>query len=332
MLAALLLAPAILSVGTGRDYANLAAALAAAKPGDRIEVAAGTYRHTAARIRVSGLTLVARGKVVLDGTGFEHSGAGSIPRAILQIEADGTTIVGFDLKGAHNATHNGAGLRIHAARRTVVRDCRIYGNDMGIMSNGAPGDATAGAGQLFERCHVHHNGDAGEPGQNHNLYLGGTDATLRFCEIDHALTGHNLKSRAHLLRVEHCWIHDAANREIDLVDARDTERPGSDATIVGSVIAKDPACAGNRGTIHFGQERGRRVGTLRLQNCTITSPFSTPVVVLTGEATSAEVRDCAIEGRLPEGVANGIGGPAPRYRWAGNGRWIPTKERFVGAG
>lgn len=332
MLVGLVLAPAILHVGAGGAFANLAAALAKSKPGDRIEVAEGAYPRTAVRIGIPNLTLVAKGKVVLDGAGFDYSGIGTTPRAILQIDADGTTIAGFDLKGAHNATHNGAGIRINAAHRTTVRDCQIYGNDMGIMSNGVRGDATAGAGQLFERCRIHHNGDAGEPGQNHNLYLGGTDATLRFCEIDHSLTGHNLKSRAHLLRVEHCWIHDAANRELDLVDAWDTERPGSDATIVGSVLTKDPNCTGNRGTIHFGQEKGRRAGRLLLRHCTVDSPFSTPVISLTGEATSAELSDCIVRGRLPAGIPVKTGGPSPAFRWAGGGRWVPTKERFAGAG
>ena len=331
MLASVLLS-VVLRVGPGAPYARIEDAVTAARAGDTIEVAAGAYPRTAVRITVPGLTFVAKGHVLLDGKGFDYSGAGATPRAVFQIEADGVTISGFEIVGTHNPTHNGAAVRIDAARRATIRDCDLHGNDMGAMSNGRAGDPRAGEDQTFERCHVHHNGDPGEPGQNHNLYLGGTSVTLRFCEIDHATTGHDLKSRAHLTRVVHCWLHDAANREMDFVDAWDTERAGSDAIVLGCVIGKDPACAGNRGVVHFGREKGRRTGTLRLVNDTIESPFSTPVMTLSGEGVSAEAMNCLV--RAP------ALGPAkvrkdaiwPAFRWAGKGRWKPSKAAFIGAG
>lgn len=239
MLVPLLLATTLV-VGPSAKFKRLEDAVAAAVEGDRIEVLSGDYPRTALLVKKR-LTLVAVGRVVLDGTGFDYSGVGSTPRAIVQIAADGVTLDGFELRGAHNASHNGAGVRIDAGRNATIRNCEIHGNDMGVMSNGRPGDPHAGEGQTIERCHIHRNGDFGEPGQNHNLYLGGTSVMLRFCEIDHSLTGHNLKSRAHRTRVEYCWIHDSANREMDFVEAWDTERPGSDADVVGCVVTKDPS-------------------------------------------------------------------------------------------
>lgn len=87
--------------------------------------------------------------------------------------------------------------------------------------------------------------------------------------------------------------------------------------------------------IHFGRERGRRTGRLRLINDTIVSPFSTPVVLLDGEGVSAELSACKLEA-----IKTVEGGPfqirsseaSPAYRWKGNGRWEPTKDRFIGAG
>ena len=333
MLAALLiLAPAVLRVGPGETFPRLEAALVEAKPGDRVEIAAGTYPKTAARIIVPNLTIIGKDRPTLDGKGYDYSGEASTPRAILQIEADNVTVEGLILTGAHNESHNGAGLRVNAAKRATVRDCEITGNDDGIMSNGRKDDPTAGADQLYERLKIHRNGDPGEPGQNHNLYLGGTGATLRFCEISHSLTGHNLKSRAHKTTVEHCWIHDASQRELDLVDSWDTERPGSDALILGSVLTKNPKTTGNRGVIHFGQESGKRVGKLTLQNVTIDSPFGTAVVVLSGTETTAEIWDSKIRGPLPEGLIPKTGRPSPAFRWSGEGKWTPTKDRFLGAG
>jgi hypothetical protein len=324
-----------LIVGPGQAYVCIEDALTAAKPGDRIEVLPGEYPKTALLVKTPRLTFAARGSVVLDGKGFDYSGVGATPRAIFQIAADGITIRGFELKGAHNASHNGAGIRIDAAKDVTVADCDIHGNDMGVMSNGRIGDATAGDCQAIERCHIHHNGDPGEPGQNHNLYLGGTSVTLRFCEIDHSITGHNLKSRAHLTHVEYCWLHDAHDREMDLVDAWDTQRPNSDAMVVGCVIQKDPEGEGNHGVIHFGRERGRRDGTLWLANDTIVTPFSTPAIALDGDEVSADLVNCVIKATT---VA--VGGPtkirkddiSPAFRYVGKGRWVPTKDKFIGAG
>ncbi len=327
----LLLLPSLLRVGVGLPFARIEDAVVAAKPGDTVEVGAGDYPRTAVRITTPSLTILAVGRVRIDGKGFDYSGAGSVPRAAFQIEADGTTLRGFEITGAHNASHNGAAVRIAAARNATVTDCDLHRNDMGVMSNGRDGDPHAAENQTFERCHVHHNGDPGEPGQNHNLYLGGTSATLRFCEIDHALTGHDLKSRAHLLRLEHCWLHDAANRELDLVDAWDTERPGSDAALVGCVVQKAPSEAGNHNVVHFGHEKGRRLGTLRFDHCTIESPFSAPVVALEG-GTTAEAVDCLVQASHLGDVGVRTGAPAPTYRWAGEGRWTKATGSFVGAG
>jgi hypothetical protein len=156
---------------------------------------------------------------------------------------------------------------------------------MGIMSGG-DGTTNTARGQVIERCAIHHNGDAADPGYNHNLYLGGTDVTVRDCDIHHSLTGHNLKSRAHKITVVGCHIHESANREIDLVDAADTEVPGSDALIERCKIEKTMDCAGNRGVIHFGKDVGKsRDGQLTLRDNTIRTPFVSPVVFLSSPKT-----------------------------------------------
>lgn len=291
---ALLLGHATLAVGEGLAYSKIEDAVAAASPGDVIEVhsAPGDYRGAAVRVKKPNLRFVGVGDrpVKIDGGKFEYSGVADVPRAIFQFEptATGGSVTHFELCGAHNGSHNGAGVRINGASGVRIEACDIHGNDMGIMSNGAKGNPAAGAGQTIERCHIHENGSFLEPGQNHNLYLGGTSALIRFCEIDHSLTGHNLKSRAHFLAVEYTWIHDSANRECDFVEAWDTERPNSNVLLLGDVIQKDPSCRGNRTTIHFGQERGTRNGTLFVVNTTIETIFHSPVVQVTSPDARVE--------------------------------------------
>jgi hypothetical protein len=101
---------------------------------------------------------------------------------------------------------------------------------------------------------------------------------LAHCEIRNSTTGHNVKSRAHYIQILGCNIHDAANREIDLPEAWDTTRANSNAVLIGNRIVKDPQCAGNRGVIHFGQEKGVRNGNIYMFLNTIVTPFASPVL------------------------------------------------------
>lgn len=292
--------PVTLEVGPGRAFGRIADANARAVPGTVIEVHplpdGQPYRREAVLVTTRDLTIRAvpaagEARVRIDGSGFDYSGAGRVPRAIFQFNpgADGGVLEGFELTGAHNGSHNGAGVRINQANRVTVRNCHVFGNDMGAMSNGDGGTAAA-SGQLFESCIFDHNGSLEEPGYNHNLYLGGTDVTLRFCEAYASLTGHNVKSRAHVTRLEYCYIHDSSNRELDLVDAPETARPDSHAVVLGCVITKARACTGNRAVIHFGQDGGREHdGTLFLIHDTIITPFAAPVVQLSAGKAGAQL-------------------------------------------
>lgn len=295
------------TVGPGKDFARIEEAYAAAAPGDVILVyplADGEpYEKTAVLVRKPRLTFRGMAEhaseqkgtesnrlVRISGKGFDYSGRGSTPRAVFQFDpgADGCVLEGFEIFGAHNESHNGAGVRINQANAVLIRRCRIHRNDMGIMSNGN-GSRTAGVDQRIEHCRIYENGDRSDPGFNHNLYLGGASVRLRFCEIYGSLTGHNVKSRAHHTWVECCFIHDSANRELDLVDAAETGFPESHALLWGNVIAKDPQCSGNRGVIHFGQDGGKgRDGTLFLYFNTVITPFLSPVIELS--APDAKVR------------------------------------------
>jgi hypothetical protein len=288
-----------LEVGDGNAFDRIESANAAARDGDEIVVYAlkdgKPYEKTAVIVRKKNLTFRAatggrESRVKISGKGFDYSGAGGTPRAIFQFErgADDCRLVGFELFGAHNESHNGAGVRINQANNVAIQLCSIHNNDMGVMSNGDGTEKTA-ANQRIWRCEIHHNGDPGEAGQNHNLYLGGTSATLSFCDIHSSLTGHNVKSRAHQLRVEYCFVHDSANREFDLVDSPDTARPESHALLIGNIIVKDPKCEGNRSAIHFGQDGGKdRDGMLYLYFNTIVTPFVSPVVELSAPQAKAE--------------------------------------------
>ena len=292
--------PASLEVGPGKPLARIEDANARARPGDVIVVYPRDrglpYEQTAVLVRQHDVTFRAvpgrnGQRVAISGKGFDYTGSGSTPRAIFQFNpgADRCTLEGFELSGAHNRSHNGAGVRINQANHVTLRDCSIHNNDMGIMSNG-DGSAQVAVDQQIQQCEIHHNGDPSEPGYNHNLYLGGGSVALRFCEIHSSLTGHNVKSRAHHTRVEYCYVHHSANREFDLVDAADTARPESHAVLIGNVIVKDPQCKGNKAVLHFGQDGGRQHdGTLYLVFNTVVTPLVSPVVELSASRAKASL-------------------------------------------
>lgn len=274
-------------------------AVAKAVPGDVIVVQAASLDKVAVVVNKPKLTIRSAGtnRVAISGKGFDYSGRGSVPRAVFQFNkgADGSVLDGFEISGAHNESHNGSGVRINQANDVTVRNCDIHNNDMGIMSNG-DGTTNSANRQVITSCAIHHNGDKTEPGYNHNLYLGGTSVTVTECDIHHSLTGHNLKSRAHRTTILGCRIHDSANRELDFVDAADTESPGSDARVAGCTIEKAADCSGNRGVIHFGQDGGKmRDGKLVLNMNTIRTPFVSPVVVLSSPKARAVIGKNTIE-------------------------------------
>lgn len=293
VVAALSLHAEELAVGPGEKFATIEAAVEAAKAGDVVLVKAASLSGVAVRVDTPKLTIrgvLAGGKrVAVSGKGFDYSGRGFIPRAVFQFNkgADGCVLEGFEISGAHNDSHNGAGVRINQANDVTVRNCDIHGNDMGIMSNG-DGTLEFGKNQLIADCTIHRNGSKEQPGYNHNLYLGGASVKLTNCDISFSLTGHNVKSRAHRIEVRNCKVHDSANREFDLVNAAETAFPGSDAVLVNNVITKGTHYPGNRGVIHFGSEGDKpHDGTLVMEGNTIRTPFITPVVTLS--ATQARV-------------------------------------------
>lgn len=287
---------ATFEVGPGKAITRLEDALKQAKPGDEIVVHAAdakAYAKTALLVRTQKLTIRAADKnqkVVLDGAGFDYSGRGSVPRAIVQFDpaASDCVLEGFELINVRNSSNNGAGVRINAANNITIRNCIIRSNDMGIMSNGKVAEKT-GANQLIEFCTITKNGTEKEPGYNHNLYMGGTSVFVRGCEISDSVTGHNVKSRAHFNWFEYNHVHDSANREFDLVDqAGNTDEPESHSVLLGNIITKKAGMKGNKATIHFGKDGGaKRTGTLFLLHNTITTPYLSPVVDLSSDGASA---------------------------------------------
>lgn len=118
-----------LTVGTGGRYATLTEALAAAQPGDRVLVRAGTYREPTLVIRTARVTVEGEGWPVLDGQGAHE---------VLVIAADDVTVRGLVVTGTGlSGLQDRAGIRARNARNCVIEHNRLRDNLFGIYLQGS---------------------------------------------------------------------------------------------------------------------------------------------------------------------------------------------------
>ena len=197
---------ATLSVGSGKPYSTIAAAVAAAQNGDTIEVQAGTY--------VNDYTSISK-NITLQGVGGMVSviSTGLIPNGkAIFITSGNITINNFEFSGAKVFDGNGAGIRYEGGNLTL-NNSYFHDNEDGLLGGSYPtGNLTINNSEFA------YNG-RGE-GQTHNLYIG----TVANLTIDHsyfhdASEGHEIKSRALNTTITNSRIFDmngTASYSIDL--------------------------------------------------------------------------------------------------------------------
>jgi hypothetical protein len=143
-------------VGPGKTYATLSA-VPALVAGDVVEVYSGTYneckRLTASGTASAPITIRGMGttRPVFDGTGLNLTGAGSVPRALIQVEGSYNVAENIEFKNARGDDKNGAGIRVTGGNNVTIRNCKITACEMGMMSGSC-------ANLLVESCEIASNG------------------------------------------------------------------------------------------------------------------------------------------------------------------------------
>ena len=225
-----------LTVGSGQDYTTLSAAVAAAKPGDTIDLQPGTYTNDFPGL-INGLTIEGVGGIAkLVATTQPGNG-----KAILDV-AGNTTLRNLDISGVTVPDANGAAIRYESGNLTIVNTA-IHGNQDGILGASDPNGSIT-----IDQSEIYANGTG--TGNTHNIYIGDiAQFTLTNSYIHDANTGHEIKSRAENNTITNNRIEDngsTASYEIDLPN-------GGNATISGNTIQKS-ANSGNHVTIAYGEE------------------------------------------------------------------------------
>ncbi len=232
---------AVLQVGPGKPYATPSAAIAAASPGDEIEIDAGEYVDDFASITTG--DLVIRG---VGGMAHLHATVNAPNQKgiwVIEVGTGPITVENVEFSGAKVSAgdgNNGAGIRMQGSALTV-RNCYFHDNQNGILSGG-----TAGHTVIIEGTEFAYNGNPGS-GQEHNVYISGDAALLVFRGnySHHAYSGHTLKSRAQENRILYNRIMDEADGTGSYV----IDLPQGGLTyIVGNLLEQGPN-AENHGTI-----------------------------------------------------------------------------------
>ena len=133
---------------------------------------------------------------------------------------------------------------------------------------------------LIEKCWIHDNGIEGSA-YEHNSYTAAAGITFQFNRygpLRAGCRGNNLKDRSAGTVIRHNWI-EGGNRQLDLVDAEDSQRLRSDpryqrAYVYGNVLI-EPDGTDNNQIVHFGGDSGKldwyRPGILHFFNNTVVS-------------------------------------------------------------
>jgi len=211
-----------LCVGQGQPYPTLAAALAAARDGDTIEVVAATYRESAT-IAHRNLTIRGvAGRPHFDCAGLALAGN----KACLLIAADGVKLEQLEISGAELSDAkgaNGACIRNQPDMSFTLTDVICHGSQDGILSNGGT--------IVIDRSEFYDNGWTG---QTHNVYFNGDcTVTVRGSIFRDARVGHEFKSRCPKTTISDSTFRSThGSRDLDIPDGGDTE-------VYGSTIEKD---------------------------------------------------------------------------------------------
>jgi len=226
---------ATLTVGPGKTYAKPCDAIAAANPGDVIEVdSSGNYDGDTCAWSTDNLTVrgVGGGRAKIDLTGVTPAQQ----KGIFTISAPNATIESFELSGAaisQGAGNNGAGIR-HQGTNLTVTNCYFHDNQDGIL--GAP--ATDGTGDVVIQSSEFANNGAGD-GYSHNMYLNHyASFTLEYSYTHGAKVGHLVKTRAYVNYILYNRITDesgtTASYEIDIPN-------GGTSYVIGNLIEQGAA-------------------------------------------------------------------------------------------
>jgi hypothetical protein len=259
-----------LEVGPGKPFAMPSQAAQAARDGDVVQIAPGTYVDCAVWAG-NNLTIEATGPGVILS---EKSCAG---KGIFVIDGNDVIIRGLTFQHAAVPSRNGAGIRAEGGNLTVERSA-FFENEMGILATGSPAGSLIVRDSLFARngsCYPNCRADD----FMHALYVGRELTLFRVerSEFTEQHDGHYVKSRAVRSEILNNVIHDGDKATSSyLIDVPD----GGSLIVTGNRLEKGPGFD-NDVTIAIGEESQKNATPeIRIENNTLNNRHTKPAVFL----------------------------------------------------
>lgn len=194
---------------------------------------------------------------------------------------------------------NAAAIYVEKAEHLIIRDCVLADSGNGLFIGAFDGDTQE---ILIQGNRIEGNGIDGSYYQ-HNTYTAARGITYelnRLGPLRDGCGGNNLKDRSAGLVVRYNWI-EGGNRQLDLVDAEDTDvivnDPRYRTTHVYGNVLLEPSDQGNSQIVHYGGDSGNtaiyRKGTLHFYGNTVVSrrTGNTTLLRLSTNDETADVRD-----------------------------------------
>ena len=229
---------AILMVGANQAYSAPSKAARAARPGDTIKIAPGTY-YDCAVWTTDNITIEGTGPgVVLTDTTCQG-------KAIFVIHANDVTVNNITFQRARVPDGNGAGIRAEGTNLTLDND-KFLNNEEGILAGNNPKSLI-----IVRNSEFNHNGTC-RRGCAHGIYVG----KLALLRIEHSRffdtqVAHHIKSRAARTELIDNHIEDGpdgtASYEVDIPS-------GGAVVMTGNVLEKGPKNQNHTAAVIIGEE------------------------------------------------------------------------------
>lgn len=183
--------------------------MASAAPGSTLTLPTGIIVGSGAVLSAATIAGAGEGKTIVDASNLPlYQGKGIIVPA-----ANGVVIQDMTIQNAYIPAAmglNGAGVRNNDASVGFTLD----GVEITGCQNGVLTDAATDATITFKNCHFHGNGEVTQPGNTHEMYIGGapsgilnlSDSTFEGCR-----DGHEVKCRMGTVNATNCTVVTGGN-------------------------------------------------------------------------------------------------------------------------
>jgi hypothetical protein len=225
-------------VGSSETYKNISEVVSLINHGDTIFVRNGIY------INDKQVTISKDNILIIGETGRPVLRAGDIiandqsnGKGIFVIKGNHVTIDNIAFYDAKVVDGNGAGIRQEGCDLKVLH-CLFLNNENGILCG-----TIANCKTTIEYCEFYQNGNSGNPGYQHNIYINNIDTLIFRFNVSHNATaeGHELKSRA---KFNYIAYNNISNFNTE--DSRTIDLPnGGTSIILGNVIEQGKNSANN---------------------------------------------------------------------------------------